>query len=238
MVSGTLLPPRVAAARLPAAAEYRGNHTAFEREGYQRRYWLAGGTAQTPEAAMEWMRHRVWETAVQLDGPAQRPAMAWLSDTGAQQAALQRLEGGRPVTFTLTDDQARYEVFVQPVYGASTRPVPHVRPLPQPSRRRHATPRGRPTAFGLRRWGSRRASRPSSSPVRSQSCAHGVDPCPTAIYGRLGDPVLEPSALRRRKNPGPETSGPSYGHGPSGRWIGPLQRNCPYGTFRMQTVAQ
>ncbi|MEV6013746.1 hypothetical protein AB0M29_44345 [Streptomyces sp. NPDC051976] len=156
MVSGsTLLPPPVADAQLPAVAEYRGNHTAFEREGYQRRYWLARDTALTPTAALEWMRRRVRETAVQLDSPARRPAQAWLADNGAQQAALDRLGEGRPVTFTLTDDQARYEVFMQPVYGASAGAVPQARPAPRPSRRRHAAPRDPPSAAGVRRFANR-----------------------------------------------------------------------------------
>jgi len=62
---------------------------------------------------------------------------------------------GQPVTFTLADDQIRYEVFVLPVYGEPPPAVPYVRPVPQPNRRRHAISRDRPMAFGLRRLGKR-----------------------------------------------------------------------------------
>src|SRR5882757_10728441 len=88
-------------------------------------------------------------------GPEQRPAKAWLTDAAAQQAALRRLGEGQPVTFTLADDQIRYEVFVQPVYGEPPPAVPYVRPVHQPNRRRHAISRDRPMAFGLRRLGKR-----------------------------------------------------------------------------------
>ena len=124
--------------------EYRGDHTAFERDGYRRRYWLASCTARTPEAAQEWIRRRVWETAVQLDGPAQKIARAWLDDPRAQQATYFRLRDGRPVTLLLSDDQARYEVFVQglPVAEAGYR-VP-ARPIRQDPRTRHAHSRRKP----------------------------------------------------------------------------------------------
>lgn len=150
MVS-TVLPPRLANARPPAAVEYDCHHIAYELHGRGRGYWLGGCTARTPELAMEWMVRRVSETAVQLDGPAQKLAKAWLADVLAQRVGLLRLEAGQRVTFMLTDDQARYEVLVQPLYAEPAGPEPYSRPIPQTNRRRHATLRQRPTASGFRR---------------------------------------------------------------------------------------
>lgn len=125
--------------------EYRGNHTAFERDGYRCRYWLAGCTARTPEAAQEWIRRRVRETAVQLDGPAQKIARAWLDDSRAQQSAYYRLRDGRPVTLLLSDDQARYEVFVQGLPVAEGGYRAPAGPIPQVPRSRHTHGRKKPS---------------------------------------------------------------------------------------------
>jgi hypothetical protein len=193
MVSSTLLPPCIIDGRLLDVAEYRGNHTAFERAGSQRRYWLARGTAQTPAAAMAWMVRRVWETAAQLDGPARRPAEAWLTDTRAQRAALHRLRNGRPVTFNLTDDQARYEIFVQPVYGVSNRALPDAR-LGTPAAD-CTTPWGPagclPPAAPRKQMAPRSLGRHHSSSHAALSSQPGTYPqVPGVTDGRLGDPAL------------------------------------------------
>jgi hypothetical protein len=131
-------------------AEFRGNHTAHELAGYRKRYWLSSCAEQTPEAAMDWFLSRVWNTALQLDGRAQAHAWAWMRDPVAQQTALQRLESGRPVAFSVIDDHAVYEVFVQSMYGAlPTRAVP-APVVGQRGSRRHAARRARSPVRGLR----------------------------------------------------------------------------------------
>lgn len=143
---------------MPVAAEYRGNHTAFEREGQRRRYWLASGAEPTAVAAMEWFTGRVRKAARQLDDPAQAHAWAWLRDAEAQRAALRRLESGRVVTFMLADEQVRYEVLVQPVFGASSLHGPHPHFDQQVGRGRHAVRRARLPGSGLRRAAKRLTS--------------------------------------------------------------------------------
>lgn len=137
----TAEPPRAPAAGPPLPVAYSCSHTAFAHDGEQRGYWLGRCAAPTPTLALEWLRRREWATAVQIGGSAVPVAEAWLADPQAGRELLHRLATGQRVSFSLADDQARYEVCAKPLNVAVAGAIPGSRP----ARRRHAAGVRQPT---------------------------------------------------------------------------------------------